>query len=300
MFRPTVSIVTPSLNQGSFIGETINSVLSQDYPYVEHIIVDGGSTDNTLEVLHTYGDKIIWISEPDSGQADAVNKGFRMAQGDILGWLNSDDTYNPGTVRAVFEYFTQHPQVVMVYGDAYFIDRDGRVTGKYSTEQYRYERLAESSFICQPTVFIRAEVFKRTGDLDVNLQTCMDYDYWIRIGKCYPATKIAYLKGKYLANSRMHSETKTFRMQERHYEESMETAKRHFGFVSDSWICSYINVLGVREQMKRYEKNNLIARAFIRLFFVAKVYGLRWGWRSFIISFKEGIKYFRNMFGYIG
>lgn len=294
---PRVSIITPSLSQGAFIEETIKSVLSQDYPHIEHIIVDGGSSDNTLDILEKYGDRTTWISEPDRGQADAVNKGFRMAKGDILGWLNSDDTYNPGAIRTAVEYLTQHPEVVMVYGDAYYIDREGRITGKYSTEPFRFERLAESCIICQPTVFIRAEVFKRIGELDVNLQFCMDYDYWIRIGKCYPSAKIAYLKGRYLANSRMHSETKTFRMPERHFEESMETVKRHFGSVSHSWMCAYMNVIGVREQMKRYEKSNVIAKALIRLFYVAKIYGLQWGWRSFIVSCKEGIKYLRNRSG---
>jgi len=298
--HPRISIITPSLGQGAFIGETINSVLSQDYPYVEHIIIDGGSTDNTLEVLNTYGDKIIWISEPDRGQADAVNKGFRMAKGDLLGWLNSDDTYTPGAISMVVQYFSKHPEVVMVYGEAYFIDGDGKIIGKYSTEQFRLGRLAESCFICQPTVFIRADAFKRIGELDANLQLCMDYDYWIRIGKYYPTTAIAFLKGKYLANSRMHRESKTTVLKERHYEECLETVKRHFGAISDSWICAYINVIGVKEQMKRYEKSNLLVKALRRLIYVTKIYGWQWGWRSFIVSCKEGIKYLRQGSGDMG
>ncbi len=293
-----VSVVTPSLNQGGFIEETIKSVLSQDYSKIEHIVVDGGSTDSTTDILAHFEGRIRWVSEPDRGQADAVNKGFSMARGEILGWLNSDDTYLPGAISTVAEYFARHPEVVMVYGDAYFIDRDGRITGEYSTEQFRFERLAESCYICQPTVFIRAEVFKKIGDLNVDLQTCMDYDYWIRIGKYYPSTMIAFLKGKHFANSRMHSETKTTVLQEKHYEECLETVKRHFGSISDSWICAYMNVIGVKEQMKRYEKSTLFIKAFKRLFYVTKIYGWQWGWRSFIISCKEGIKYFEGIRGF--
>jgi glycosyltransferase involved in cell wall biosynthesis len=274
--------------------ETIRSVLSQDYPHVEHIIVDGGSTDGTLEVLKAFGDKIIWISEPDRGQADAVNKGFRLAKGDILGWLNSDDTYNPGAVATAVEYFNRHPEVVMVYGDAYYIDREGKIIGRYSTEPFRFERLAESCFICQPSVFIRADVVKRIGELDVNLQLCMDYDYWIRIGKHYPAAMIRYLQGKYFANSRMHGETKTVTMEESHYRECLETVKRHFGSIPNSWICAHMNVVGVKEQMRRHEKSNILVKALVRLFYVTKKYGWRWGWRSFIVSCKEGIKYLRG------
>jgi hypothetical protein len=124
----------------------------------------------------------------------------------------------------------------------------------------------------------------------------MDYDYWIRIGKCYLSTKIAYLKGNYLANSRLYGETKTSSLREKHYEESMETVKRHFGSVSHSWMCAYISVIGVKDQMKKYEKSNLMAKALIRLFYVTKIYGWRWGWRSFIVSCKEGIKYLRNSY----
>jgi hypothetical protein len=188
----------------------------------------------------------------------------------------------------------------MVYGDAYFIDRNGKIIDKYSTEQFRFERLAESCYICQPTVFIRQEVFKTIGELDTSLNLSMDYDYWIRIGKHYPSRMIAYLRGVYLANSRMHSETKTTLMQENHYQECLETVRKHFGSVPSSWICTYMNVIGVKEQMKRYERSNLLAQALIRLFYVTKIYGWQWGWKSFIFSCKEGIKYLRRRPGAMG
>jgi glycosyltransferase involved in cell wall biosynthesis len=291
---PLVSIVTPSYNQGQFIRETIESVLNQDYPQIEYIVIDGGSTDNTLEILKTYSDRIRWLSAPDLGQADAVNKGFKMARGDILGWLNSDDTYTPGAIGAVVECFTRYPELVMIYGDACYIDQNGKIIDKYVSERFGLKRLAESCFICQPAAFIRSEVFERIGELDTNLHLCMDYDYWIRIGRHYPAAMIKYLEGVYLANSRIHSETKTVKMQESHYQECMETTKRHFGFIPDHWILAHMNVIGVKEQMKKYDGRGLPAKALRRLFYVTKKYGWRWGWLSFVVSCREGIKYLRR------
>jgi|WetSurMetagenome_2_1015567.scaffolds.fasta_scaffold104719_1 glycosyltransferase involved in cell wall biosynthesis len=294
MEKPLVSIITPSFNQAKFIEETLKSVLSQDYPDLEYIVIDGGSADNTLAILRKYEGKIKWNSEPDYGQADAVNKGFSMAKGEILGWLNSDDTYLAGTIRTVAEYFENHPDIVMVYGDACVIDEDERTTGRYRSEPFRTERLSETCFICQPTVFMRRDVFREIGLLDINLHTCMDYDYWMRIAKKYPPEKIAYLQGTYLANSRMYPANKTMNMRETVFLESLDTVKKHFGFVSHSWTCAYINEIGVREQMKRYEQSHIVTKALIRLFYVVKMFGIGWGWKSFLMSIKEGIKYFKS------
>ena len=108
---PTVSIVTPSFNQGRFIRETIESVLSQDYPAIEYMVIDGGSTDETVSILKSYGNRIFWISEPDSGQSDAINKGWKRATGEILTWLNSDDVYLPGAIAKAADYLQRHPNV---------------------------------------------------------------------------------------------------------------------------------------------------------------------------------------------
>ena len=116
---PTVSIVTPSFNQGRFIRETIESVLSQDYPAIEYMVIDGGSTDETVSILKSYGNRIFWISEPDSGQSDAINKGWKRATGEILTWLNSDDVYLPGAIAKAADYLQRHPNVGVVYGDAF-------------------------------------------------------------------------------------------------------------------------------------------------------------------------------------
>lgn len=286
MKKPLVSIITPSLNQGRFIEETIRSVLSQDYPHVEYILIDGGSTDDTLEILRKYGNKLRWKSEPDLGQADAVNKGFSMAKGEILGWLNSDDTYMAGAVSTVVEYFLQNPGIVMVYGDAHFIDMDGNVTGKYPSERFRIKRLAKRCFLSQPAVFIQTQVFRKIGPLDTKLQTCMDYEYWIRIGKSYPETAIAYLKDNFLANSRSYSDNKSTRLREIHYRESMETAERYFGHVQPFWKVAYM-IGTAEEKMKGFEKSNVILRALLRIFYIGKIFGVRWAYRYFTISFEE-------------
>lgn len=245
-----VSIVTPSYNQGQFIEETIRSVLSQDYENIEYIVMDGGSTDNTIDLLKKYDNKIKWVSRPDSGQADAVNKGFKMATGEILGWLNSDDTYNPGTVSTVVKHFVESPETVMIYGDANFFDKRGQITGKYPSEPFNPKRLAETCFICQPTVFMRREVVEKVGSLDLNLETCMDYDYWIRIGKYFDPGRVAYLRNQFLGNSRRYNENKTFRMRRKVYQEVMATQKKHFGKISKLWILGYIREILLGRRLK--------------------------------------------------
>lgn len=245
---PLISIITPSFNQGEFIVKTIESVLSQDYPNFEFIVVDNCSTDNTLDILKKYRERFTWISEPDRGQADAVNKGFRMAKGDILNWVNSDDTLNPGALRKAANQFLTHEELIMVYSDAHLMNKDGEIKGNYLTEAYSFKRLADTCFICQPTVFIRSNVIKEVGLLNTALQTALDYEYWIRIGMQYPTHRISYLKGEYLANSRVYHESKTIALRKKVYKECMKIQKKYFGRVSFMWIYGYIKeiILGIR------------------------------------------------------
>lgn len=232
--RPTVSIVTPSYNQGPYIEETIRSVLGQESPGLEYIVVDGGSTDDTLEILRKYEAHLRWLSEKDRGQADAINKGFRAARGEILGWLNSDDTYLPGAIRKVVEYFRTHPDVDMVYGEGYHVDEGGEVIERYSTEPFDRRRLAEVCFICQPAAFFRARVFREVGPLDASLSYALDYDYWMRIAaRC----RIGHLN-EYLANSRLHRGTKTLSRPVEVHAEILRTVRKHYGRVPTRWIVS--------------------------------------------------------------
>ena len=150
-----------------------------------------------------------WTSGKDRGQADAVNKGFTLAKGEILGWLNSDDTYLEGAISKVVDHFKCRQHSLMVYGNAYYTDKNGTVTSSYPSEPFNLQRLAETCFICQPSVFMRAEVIDEVGQLDVNLQASMDYDLWIRIGKRF-AARIAFIDD-YLATSRMYPENKTIK-----------------------------------------------------------------------------------------
>ena len=224
---PLVSIVTPSYNQGAFIEETIHSVLSQDYPRIEYIVVDGGSTDGTLDILRKYEDRLTWFSEPDRGQSDAINKGFQRSHGEILAWLNSDDIYLPGVVRTAADYLAVHSYVAMVYGDCNMVDEQGQVVGRSIwIEDFDLRRVVEDlDYIYQPATFFRRQAFEGVGMLDIDLHYCMDYDLWIRIGKKYPVRRIPCV----LANVRVYPHTKTASGGEDRWQEVFEISRRHGG-----------------------------------------------------------------------
>jgi len=201
--RPLVSIVTPSFNQGRFIEENIRSVKCQDYPNIEHIVIDGGSTDNTVEILKKYEGiyNLRWVSEPDEGHADAVNKGFAMAQGEIIGWLNSDDVYfDRGAISAVVEAFQKHPEADIIYGDVAYMWEDGTILRVQCVPGFRYSRLLRGCFLEQPSVFFRRHVVEE-HKLDKRLKVAIDYEYWLRIGKLYRFVHIPRI----LAADRNHS-----------------------------------------------------------------------------------------------
>lgn len=236
---PLVSIITPSYNQGKFIRDTIESVLSQDYPNIEYIVMDGGSTDETVEILKEYGDRIIWKSEKDKGQADAVNKGIELAKGQIIGWLNSDDTYLEGAVGKAVSYLITHPDTDMVYGEGYYTDITGKITERYLTERYDYRRLAQQCIICQPTAFFTKDIVQKAGMLEEQHQLSMDYELWMRIAG---NGKIAYLP-EYLATSRMYEDNKTLSRRKEVFEETCNAVKKHYGYVPISWIDGYTDYL---------------------------------------------------------
>jgi glycosyltransferase involved in cell wall biosynthesis len=235
-----VSVVTPSYNQGQFIQRTLESVASQRGAEIDHVIFDGGSTDDTVKVLKRFGNGIKWISEKDKGQTDAVNKGIRATDGEIIGWLNSDDVYYPGAIAQVVAYFGAHPDVDVVYGMADHIDLLDFAFEAYPTEPWNFERLRDTCFICQPAAFFRRSVVEKHGLLDEHLNYCMDYEYWLRLGKA--GVRFAYLEQK-LAGSRLYAENKTLGARLKVHGEINDMQKELFGNVPDRWLWNYAHAV---------------------------------------------------------
>ncbi len=226
--QPLVSIVTPSYNQAKYLEETVKSVLNQGYPNIEYLVVDGGSTDGSVDILKRYGDRISWwVSEPDRGQTDAINKGFGRANGDILAWINSDDTYQPDAVSGAVDYLRTHPKVGLVYGDANFIDSSGRVIGQFNAQQTSYRRLRRGGvYIPQQAAFWRGELWHQVGPLDPSFYFAMDYDLWVRLARI---SEIRYTSQLW-ANFRLHDDAKTISADDRCWPEMLKVHRRDGGW----------------------------------------------------------------------
>ncbi|KHK04540.1 glycosyltransferase family 2 protein [Desulfovibrio sp. TomC] len=240
----TVSAVTPSYNQGRFIGRTIDSVLSQGVDGLEYVIMDGGSTDETVSVLESYGDRLRFRSEPDKGQPDAVNKGMAETTGEIIAWLNSDDVYTTGALQAVLEVFEKSPDVDVVYGDADHIDINDAFIEPYPAEPFDLTRLMERCIICQPAAFFRRRVVERFGNLDLRWQYTLDYEFWLRLAK--GGAVFRYLPRK-LAGSRFYPQTKTSGAKLTVHSEINDMMRFTFGRVPERWLYNYAHAL-VREK----------------------------------------------------
>jgi glycosyltransferase involved in cell wall biosynthesis len=226
-----ITIITPSYNQGHFIERTIRSVLDQEFSgELEYLVIDGGSTDGTLEVLHQYADRLRWVSEKDEGLADAVNKGLTMATGEIIGWLNSDDLYLPGTLKAVADHFEENPESMWLYGKCRIIDPDDREIYRSVTiyknlllHKFNFGRLLTENFISQPAVFFRKKLSEEVGPLRKDLRFAMDYDLWLRFGKKYPATVLPV----YLSEFRRHPGSLSENYTQRQFQEQYAVAVSH-------------------------------------------------------------------------
>ncbi len=235
--EPLVSIVTPSRNQGRFLEATIQSVLSQDYPRIEYIIVDGGSTDGSVDVIRNHAPQLSWwISEPDGGQTDAINKGFSHANGEILAWLNSDDTYEPGAVAAAVQALQACPACGMIYGGAHYIDERGRIVGTFPAAQTDYVRLRQGYVhIPQQAAFFRADLWKTLGPLDTSFYFAMDYDLWLRVAG---RTQVKYLP-QIWANFRLHTAAKTIAADDRCWPEMLRIHYRDGGGIFSIIVAKY-------------------------------------------------------------
>jgi glycosyltransferase involved in cell wall biosynthesis len=224
---PLVSIVTPSYNSARYLQEPIESVLSQDYPAVEYIVMDGGSTDATHEILDRYRGRLQVRIGKDKRPSDAIHQGLSVAKGEIFAWLNADDLYLPGAVRSGAEYLVGHPEVDVVYGEGNWIDEHASIIRRYPTLQFDPKVLARDCFICQPSAFIRASAYRLCG-LDPDVNWSFDYDLWIRMAK--QGFRFATIPD-YLSGSRMHSGAKTLYEREEVFQHSMSLLRRHYGYV---------------------------------------------------------------------
>lgn len=236
-----ISIVTPSFNQGKFIARTLQSVKLQkaslpEDVILEHMVFDGGSQDNTIEILRNFDKDIIWVSEPDDGQTHAVNKGLQNTSGEIIGWLNSDDIYYPGAVAKVIKFFAENPDIDVVYGMAQHIDTEDNIINSYPTVKFCLQNLMENCFICQPALFFRRRVLAKTGLLDESLNYCMDYEFWVRMA--LRGIKFAYLED-FLAGSRLYPENKTLSAKVAVHAEINDMLKRHLYYVPKSALINY-------------------------------------------------------------
>lgn len=232
---PRFSVVVPSFQQGRFLERTLRSILLQGEP-VEVFVADGGSTDETLDVLRSFGDDIRWVSEPDDGQAAAVNAGIRATSGDLIGWLNSDDVYYEGALRRVREFFDAVPEVDFVYGQADHLDPKDQVLAPYPSEAFDPARLEETCFLCQPATFFRRRAIERVGGLDESLELAMDYDLWLRASD--RGLRFAFLRER-LAGSRLYPETKTLSRAVEAHVEVARILRALRGATPDRWLLNW-------------------------------------------------------------
>lgn len=205
---PKISIITPSYNQAQYLRATLESIHGQAYPSLEHIVIDGGSTDGSVNVIQEYNDSLTyWESVKDRGQSDAINKGLRLATGEIVAWLNSDDVLMPGTLQRVAAVFSSHPEVDVVFGDYDLIDASGMVLETKREIPFHFNTiLFGTNYIGQPTVFVRRRVVESVGLLDETLHYAMDWEWWLRMA----ASGYRFLHLRHvMAGCRWHSECKT-------------------------------------------------------------------------------------------
>ncbi len=215
--QPLVSIVTPSFNQAQYLEQTLRSVLEQDYPRIEYIVIDGASTDGSVELIKKYEDRLAyWVSERDSGQAEAINKGLARAEGEIVAWINSDDFYFPGVVASAVKVFESHPEAGLVYGDTVAVDGNGEFIHFPKYAQWGLDDLLTFNIIGQPAVFMRRDVLLKAGFLDPSFHFLLDHQLWIRMAS---HARMVYVPERWAAG-RFHESAKNVAQAEKFGEEA--------------------------------------------------------------------------------
>ena len=263
------SVVTPSFNQGQFIRATIESVLEQNVENLQYIVMDGGSSDQTVAILEEYTQRLSFFSERDEGTADALNKGFALCRNEFIGWLNSDDIYYPQTLPRVLELFDAHPEVDVIYGRAHHIDEGGVIIEEYPTSKWSFEDMINHCIISQPAAFFRREVVERFGALDQAHQYCVDYEFWIRLAK--QGAKFLYVP-EIFAATRLHESAKTMASRLECHSDINDIMIKHLGYVPERWISNYAHIKS--QKMINREENEF---AFLRsLVLQSCLADLRW------------------------
>ena len=259
-----------------FLPETLDSVFRQDYPKIEYIVMDGGSTDGTVDVLRRYEPlapsniTFRWFSSPDQGTADAINRGLDRSEGSIFAYLNADDIYSDSAISAAAEALAADPSAMGVYGEADWVAQDGTVIGRYPTRAFDAELLRSECFICQPACFLRREAFRVAGRFDTSLRYAYDYELWIRIAREHRMAGV----GKVLARSRMYAANKTLGERRNVLLENIAILKRHYGYAPLSHVLAYAAYLMDRRDQFFEPFQPSVAKYLFTL-----PLGLRFNWR---------------------
>lgn len=288
---PKISVITPTYNQARYIERTIDSVLDQNYPNLELIVVDGKSTDNTVGILKKYGKKIKWVSEKDKGQTNAMNKGFKMATGDILTYLNSDDTHEKSTLFKIASYFKSHPKSLIAYGKGKYIDQDDRYLEDYPNNIVSLNSMFYECGICQPTVFFKRQLWNKVGEFDESYHSVMDYNYWVRALK---VTKFKFIN-EYLANYRLHSDSKTVSQRQLTYREIIRASKNLYNKVSFNWVIGYFHVTKLDQTSSQGSKRIIaLLISIIQSFFMYTILNMKFPGRIIFKIYRSWLKDMKN------
>lgn len=252
---PKISIVTPSFNQGEYLEETILSILNQNYPNLEYIIIDGGSNDNSVDIIRKYEDNLkYWISESDSGQTNAINKGLKRITGEIWAYLCSDDTYNDKVLIKVAESFIKNDKIDVLYGNCNWIDEKGRFIRNKKPPFISYERLLKDNYLYQPSMFLSKSILEKHGYFNENLHYGMDYEYWLRISK---DAVFEYIDDT-LSNYRLHSTSKSVSQLKNMRKEMIRIKKPYGKELHAKFSYWYYVLFGIRyNQLKQYFFRNV-------------------------------------------